>query len=119
MDFSAEHEEDLQTTEVNHDSANSYGDHVDHYNKVEKEYNAIFSPYDKPPCGSTAHVSPFMTKTKYDSEHNRIVTGLSWPKGASIDHFTKSNVYLNEVYKLQYPTIDNITDKLTEFGIQA
>ena len=60
-----------------------------------------------------------MTRTKNDSKHRRIVIDLSWPKGASINHFTKSNVYMNGVYKLQYPTIDNITDKLRELGTQA
>ena len=119
LDFPVEHEDELQTTEVNHDSANRYGEHVEHYIKVEKEHGAIFGPYDEPPYGVTSQVSPFMTRTKNDSEHRRIVIDLSWPKGASINHFTKSNVYLNGVYKLQYPTIDNITEKLTEFGSEA
>ena len=119
LDFPVEHEDELQTTEVNHDSAESHGEHVEHYIKVEKDHGAIFGPYDEHPYGSTSQISPFMTRTKNDSQHRRIVIDLSWPKGASINHFTKSNVYLNGVYKLQYPTIDNITEKLREFGSQA
>ena len=36
LDFPAEHEGDLQTTEVNHDSANLYGDHVEITLKMKK-----------------------------------------------------------------------------------
>ena len=38
------------------------------------------------------------------------------PKGVSINNFTPPNVYLNTVYKLQYPTIDNITEALVSLG---
>ena len=36
--------------------------------------------------------------------------------GASINSFTAANLYLTTVYKLQYPTIDNITDHLNSLG---
>ena len=92
FDFPVEYINNLQSTVVNHDSANSYGDHVDHYIKVEMEYGAIFGPYHEPPYGSSRQVSPFMRRTKNDCEHRRIVIDLTWPKEASINCFT------NQVY---------------------
>ena len=57
-----------------------------------------------------------MSREKADSDNRRIIIDLSWPKGVSINNFTPPNVYLNTVYKLQYPTIDNITEALASLG---
>ena len=49
----------------------------------------------------------------------RIIIGLSFPRMVSINHFTLSNQYLGAAYKLQYPTIGNITAGLTNLGSEA
>ena len=55
------------------------------------------------------HVSPFMSRGKSDSNNRRIVIDLSWPGQGSINYYTKANVYLGTVYRICYPTIDDIT----------
>ena len=57
-----------------------------------------------------------MSQEKPDSENRRIIIDLSWPLGASVNAFTTSNVYLNTVFKLQYPTIDNIISTPIKLG---
>ena len=60
-----------------------------------------------------------MSREKIDSVNRRIIIALSWPQQASINHFTIANQYLNTAYKLQYPTIDNVTAKLRHIGPEA
>ena len=119
LDFPVNQETKLISTEVNHSSAVKFPTHVQHYLDTEKQHKAIYGPFKDPPYGDKTQVSPFMTRDKTDSENRRVIIDLSWPQGASINHFTVSNVYLNGVYKLQYPTIDNITDILQELGTKA
>ena len=57
-----------------------------------------------------------MTRDKPDSDNRRVIIDLSWPAKASVNYFHKDNVYLQTVYKLQYPTIDSITHHLTKLG---
>ena len=116
LDFPHDLEHNLQYTGVNHNSAVKFADHVTTYIETEKNYQAIYGPYKDPPHGNKTHVSPFMSREKADSENRRIIIDLSWPKGASKNNFTPPNVYLNTVYKLQYPTIDNITEALPSLG---
>ena len=60
-----------------------------------------------------------MSRDKQDSENRRIIIDLSWPAEASVNHFTKTNVYLITVYNLPYLTVDNITETLLRLGSQA
>ena len=53
-----------------------------------------------------------MSRDKDDSDTRRIIVDLSWPIKNSIIFFTPTNIYLDTVYKLQYPTVDNITETL-------
>ena len=62
---------------------------------------------------------PFMSRDKPDSENRRIIIDLSWPSEASVNHFSKANTYLSTVYKLQYPTVENITETLLRLGSEA
>ena len=119
LDFPVNQETKLISSEVNHSSAVKFPTHVQHYLDTEKQHKAIYGPFKDPPYGDKTQVSPFMTRDKTDSENRRVIIDLSWPQGASINHFTVPNLYLNGVYKLQYPTIDNITDILQEFGTKA
>ena len=38
---------------------------------------------------------------------------------ASINHFSSPNIYLDTVFKLQYPTVDAIAEKLRTLGTDA
>ena len=117
LDFPHDQEHNLQSTENNHASAVNFPDHVETYINTELAHKAIFGPYIDPPYGSQTHVSPFMSREKSDSNNRRIIIDLSWPDQASINYFTKANVYLNTVYKLQYPTVDDITEKLLDIEV--
>ena len=102
--------------ELKSSSAVKFPDHVTTYIDTEMEHQAIYGPYTEPPYGDHTQISPFMSREKADSENRRIIIDLSWLKGASINTFTPPNMYLNTVYTLQYPTIDNITEALTNLG---
>ena len=119
MDFPHQQEKKLQSAKDNHTSAIQYPDYVETYIKTEQDYKALFGPFETPPCGDNTHVSPFMSRDKPDSENRRIIIDLSWPSEASVNHFTTANMYLSTVYKLQYPTVDNITETLLRLGSEA
>ena len=110
LDFPHEQENNLKSAKDNHTSAIQYPEHVEMYIKTEQNHKTIFGPFENPPHGDNTHVSPFMNRDKPDSKSRRIIIGLSWPSEAFVNHFTKANMYLSTVYKLQYPTVDNITD---------
>ena len=44
---------------------------------------------------------------------------LSWPPGQSVNAFVKKDVYLDTIYSLHYPSIDNITEALVKLGPAA
>ena len=52
----------LNSTEVNHNSALQYPDHVQAYLEDEIKYGAIYGPFDTVPF--PCHVSPFLTRDK-------------------------------------------------------
>ena len=60
-----------------------------------------------------------MSREKPDSDNRRTIIELSRPIEASVNNFTKVNVYLNTVYKLQYLRVDNITETLLRLGSEA
>ena len=119
LDFPKNEEGKLKSTEASHSSAIQHREHVDTYLLDEIGHQAIAGPYDQPPYGDKTQISPFMTRDKSDSEKRRVIIDLSWPQGASINHFTRPNIYLNTAYKLQYPTVDHITAYLRELGPEA
>ena len=80
------------------------------------DHKAIFGPYTNPPYGAFTHVSPFITRDKPDSDKHRVIVDLSFPAEASVNAATPRNVYLNTVFKLQYPTMDHITRRLHGLG---
>ena len=44
---------------------------------------------------------------------------LSWPPNFSVNAGVKRDIYLNTIYSLHYPSIDNITDSLVKLGPAA
>ena len=86
------------------------------YLDTEIQYKAISGHYDSPPFGPSSHFSPFMSRPKNDSEFRRIIIDLSWPLQGSINYFTENNCYLDTIFKLQYPTVDSVTEYLRKLG---
>ena len=99
----------LKSSDSNHASALQFPEDIKNYIETERKYKAITGPFSEPPFGNKTHTSPFMSRPKPDSQHRRVIIDLSWPERASVNHFTVDNYYLNSVFKLQYPTIDDIT----------
>ena len=60
-----------------------------------------------------------MTREKSDRDNRRVIVDLRWPRGASVNFFTRDNVYLNTVKTLKSRTVDNITDKFRSVGSNA
>ena len=60
-----------------------------------------------------------MSRDKADSDTRSIIIYLSWPLESSINYFTSANICMDTNYKLQYPTVDNITEKLKQIGTHA
>ena len=119
LDFPQEARSKLISSNVNHASALQYPGDIKHYLETEIKHKAIVGPFHSPPFGDNTQVSPFMSRPKPDSTNRRVIIDLSWPKEASVNHFTLDNVYLNSVFKLQYPTIDTITEQLGKLGTSA
>ena len=119
LNFPDEKRQCLINGNTNHSSAIDYADDIEHYLNIEKQHGAIVGPFSEPPFGTLTHTSPFMSRPKLDSEKSRVIIDLSWPENASINHFTTANVYLNTVFKLQYPTVDSITQQLRNMGKKA
>ena len=107
----------LASTSNNHTSALTDIDHVRRYVEEELQHEAIIGPFNDIPCD--LHVSPLMTRAKQDSDKKRTIMDLSWPHNLSVNAGVKKNVYLDTIYELHYPSIDNITDSLVKLGPAA
>ena len=98
----------------NHASALLRPQGVDKYFKVEKEKNLIYGPFKNSPFNQT-HYSPLMARDKPDGGV-RIIVDLSWPIGQSVNSCVATDIYDNIPFKLQYPTIDQVVQKIQEYG---
>ena len=67
----------------NHASALKFPTHVSEYLQTEKQFKAIAGPFDEPPFDKL-HTSLMITRAKPDGSR-RLIVGLSWPQGASVN----------------------------------
>ena len=111
MDFKGSHGDLISATE-SQASAWLFPEHVSTYLQDEIQHKAIYCPFDSKLFGEATHVYPFITRTKQDSHKRRVIIDLSWPVGASVNHFMNSNLCMGTALKLSYPSIDNFTDRL-------
>ena len=95
----------------NHPSASQYPQDVGKYIDKEIQHHAILGPFDKPPL-SGLHCSPMLTRPKPGGESRRVIVDLSWPKLASVNHNIASDVYMDTPFKLMFPTIDDIVNRI-------
>ena len=105
---------DLVSSEVNHASATKFSDHVDEYIKEELSHGAMLGPFHQKPL--QLHVFPFMTREKADSDLRRTIVDLSWPIGQSVNSGIAKDMYLGAKFLLNYPSVDNIIDRLIQLG---
>ena len=91
-----------------------FKDHVDHYIKTEKEHGAILGPFKDPPF--PLHTSPFLTREKSNSTNRRVIVDLSWPLGKAVHDAVHPDKYLELVFLLTLPTIDDIIKGVKKFG---
>ena len=97
-------------TTTNHASANMYPLGVDKYFKDELEYGAIVGPLkDK------LHCSPLMARKKPDGGV-RVIVDLSWPLDGGVNSCVPSNYFDFIQFQLKYPSIDNVVEKIKQFG---
>ena len=65
------------------------------------------------------HISPLKTRPKQDSDKRWTIVDLGWPRQQSGYTGISKHKYLDTYFKLQYPSIDNITDTLVKLGPEA
>ena len=102
--------------QYNHSSANAYPSCIDQYIETEIQNGAMFGPFVEPPF-KQFHVSPMLTRPK-DGTKRRVIVDLSWEGSASINaHATAC--YDATAYKLTYPSIDVIAERVVDIGKDA
>ena len=99
----------------NHKSAVDYSCDIDAYIAEEQKYDAILGPYDEKPIHG-GHSSPYMTRSKPNSDRRRVIIDLRWPIGASVNAGIDKNAYLDAPFALTFPTVDDITNELKCLG---
>ena len=108
---------ELNSTEVNHNSALQYVDHVSKYISEEIKYGAIWGPFKELPF--PCHVSPFLTRDKPNSDSRRVILDLSFPVGKSVNDRVPKDQYFGSYFELKYPSVDDIVQSLKELGPTA
>ena len=105
----------MEPTLVNHPSATSHQQHVDHYIEVELGHGALAGPFQGEPVQGT-QISPLMTRPKRDSDHRRVILDLSWPAGRSVNAGIDSDWYIDGEATVRLPTVDYLEDRLLALG---
>ena len=90
---------------------------VEKYFNTEVSKKAMFGPYHINPF-EKMHFSPLMARPKPDGG-TRIIVDLSWPVGASVNSCVPSNVYDDIPFILQYPTTDQVVERIKLVGPSA
>ena len=99
----------------NHPLAERAAQDIEHYIRTEKGHAAIVGPFRDIPFTSM-QVSPLMTRLKRDSEHRRVIMGLSWPHGAAVNDHISSDIYVDGPARIRLPTVEYMEGRLREFG---
>ena len=106
---------DLGQYTGNHSSAVDCPKDIEAYIEEELEYGALLGPFKDNPIPQ-GHCSPFMTRSKPNSDRRRVIVDLSWPQGASVNAGIDKFSYLNSAFALTFPTVDDITSELKRLG---
>ena len=106
---------EMERDNKNHSSAIEYPNDVEAYIKEETEHQAILGPFTKNPIPG-GHCSPFITRSKPNSDRRRVIIDLSWPIGESVNAGIDKNMYLGSQFDLNFPSVDHITEEAKRFG---
>ena len=104
----------ITSSHANPTSENQFHEDVEAFFNEELTHGAIYGPYLDPPF--PVHIYPLMTREKQNSAVRRTIVDLSWPKGESVNDFVHKCKYLDTYFTLQYPSINDITNKLKNLG---
>ena len=74
---------------------------------------AILGPFKSPPI-SNLHCSPMLTRLKAGSADRGVIVDFIWPDGESIIDKVSNGQYMGILFKLKFPTVDDITDRITQ-----
>ena len=99
----------------NHSSAIECPKDIEAYIEEELHYGALLGPFEENPIEG-GHCSPFMTRSKPNSDRRRVIVDLSWPQGASVNAGIDKFSYLSSAFALTFPTVDDITAELKRLG---
>ena len=94
---------DLGKYTGNHSSAVDCPKDIEAYIEEELQYGALLGPFKDNPIPQ-GHCSPFMTRSKPNSDRRRVIVDLSWPQGASVNAGIISTVSLPS-HSLQLMTL--------------
>ena len=61
-------------------------------------------------------VSPLYSVPKPDSDERQFFLDLSWPAGSSVNDSISKDFYLGQPVKLRYPTVEDIAERIVQFG---
>ena len=102
---------------VNHKSASCSPEGVNKYFRVETSKQVMLGPFDGQHF-ENMHFSPLMARDKPDGGV-RVIVDLSWPLGQSVNSCVTRNYFDNVEFKLKYPTIDSLVEKINVIGPNA
>ena len=95
----------------NHPTATQHPVDIQTYIDKETQHNAILGPFKHIPIVGL-HCSPMLTRPKPGADSRRVIVDLSWPKLASVNHNIATDVYMGVPFKLKFPTVDDIVDRI-------
>ena len=101
----------------NHKGALDFPSAVDSYLSTELMFGSVCGPFARNPF-SAGHmaVSPLNSVPKPDLDEHRFILDLSWPAGSSVNDGISKNFYLGQQVTLRYPTVDDIAERIVQFG---
>ena len=103
----------------NHPSANQYPEYVRNYIIKEIQLGAVMGPFRTIPFADRVGISPLSTRPKRDSNDRRTIMDLSFPPCTSVNDYTSKVDYLGLIIQLQYPTVDDLSQRVAELGTEA
>lgn len=100
----------LTSSDINHQSALSYRDRVQHYLETELSFQAIAGPFQWNPLHQALVTSPLQKVNKRGSTKRRVVMDLSFPHSASVNGGIPKSQYLDTEFQLRLPGIDRLCE---------
>ena len=99
----------------NHNGARMYPEEVSKYIVAEQNQSRITGPYKESPFDNIA-ISPLNSLEKKGTLDRRIITDLSFPADNSVNSGINKDIYLGNVIKTKYPTVDHLVELMLRKG---